>query len=124
MVTIQQAAEMLNTSIVTARKWLGSPDQIEPNKFNRPRFLYARKRVQAEAQKQNKVSSCTQQGEMCRICRERHCPAEMVGGRCHQCRANLCLLNFCCHNCLNCDKFDRELLRCMKNAVEALEHDE
>ena len=120
MVTIQAAADILETSIVTARKRLGKPDAVETTKYNRSRFLYARHRVCEIAAQE---SACRiKSGEMCRICRERHSQAEMVGGRCNQCRANLCLMNFCCHNCLNCEKFDKTLLQCMKNAVEAIEH--
>ena len=120
MVTIQTAAEILHTSVVTARKRLGVPDVVEHTKYNRPRFLYEPSRITAEADKA-KSAEHAEKVECCRVCHGKFKHTAMVGGRCNMCRAKLCLMNFCCHNRVCHKGFDAELFRCIQEAVKTIQ---
>lgn len=122
MVTIQTAAEILQTSVVTARKRLGLPDMVEHTKYNRPRFLYEPNRITAEADREKaRSANPAEKCSCCRVCHGKFNHTEMVGGRCNMCRAKLCLMNFCCHNKMHRKGFDAELFRCIQEAVKNIQ---
>lgn len=118
-VDICKAAEMLNVSVVTARKLLGKPDKVISTKYNLPHYLYTEDRLQIaiDKRKEKQFSKC----EMCRMCHVRKKKDDLIGGRCQQCRADMCVLNFCRGNCLTCDKCAPRLLDLLKKSIAKVE---
>ena len=118
-VDVCRAADLLGVSIVTARKLLGKPDKVIQTKYNLPHHLYSEEKLKAALEKQGnkKRTKC----EMCRRCHIRKDKTDLVGGRCQQCRADLCVLNFCRGNCITCGQCVPRLLDMLKTSIAKAE---
>lgn len=117
---IYEVAEILNVSTVTARKLAGKPDIISSTKYNLPLFHYRKEKILSIAEKR-KMKDCCKPCEKCRICHQKLEKEELVGGRCKQCRADLCVANFCQKKCCLCSVTNPDLLFCLKKAIEKME---
>lgn len=118
LIDITEASAIIGVTSVTARKLLGDPVIVEKNKYNLPRYLYLRASAEKAAKERRKLKSPC---EVCRRCHVSHHKCEIVGGRCLQCRADLCVLNFCGVTCCPCQEADPKFILCLKRAIERAE---
>lgn len=119
-VDICRAAEILNVSTVTARKLLGKPDKVESTKYNLPHYLYSFPKIlnAIDKRQQNaKKKYC----DVCRKCHIRCNTDDLIGGRCMQCRADLCVFNFCSCGKLPFGKQNPRMIECLRNALAKAE---
>lgn len=121
-ITICEASNILHVSTVTARKMAGKPDKVSRTKYNLPLFLYDREKILSLRDEQNK-KVIVRQCEKCRICHRKLQKEELVGGRCKQCRADYCVINFCQGNCFTCP-LSKDLISCLKKSLEKIEKGE
>lgn len=117
LIDINEAAELIGVSAVTARKLL-TPVKTERNKYNLPRFLYAKADAE-NAAKDRKRLKCPY--EVCRRCHSYLKKCDIVGGRCLQCRADLCVMNFCGVTCCTCKEADPRMIACLREAIARAE---
>lgn len=121
-IDICEVSEILKVSVVTARKLAGDPDKVTKTKYNLPLFLYDKKRIVAIAEERKAKSIC-KLCERCRICHAKLKKDDLVGGRCQQCRADLCVMNFCLNKCTFCP-YNKDLVSCLKKSIEKFEKGE
>lgn len=117
LIDITEAADIIGVSTVTARKLI-EPVRTEQNKYNLPRYLYSKADAEKAASDRKKLKfPC----EVCRRCHI-HCKkCDIVGGRCLQCRADLCVMNFCGVTCCTCKEADPRIIACLREAIERTE---
>lgn len=121
-IDICEVSEILKVSVVTARKLAGDPDKVTKTKYNLPLFLYDKKRIVAIAEERKAKSIC-KLCERCRICHSKLAKDDLVGGRCKQCRADFCVINFCQNRCCFCP-VNPEMIECLKKAIKKFENGE
>lgn len=119
---IYEVAEILNVTTVTARKLAGKPDVITKTKYNLPLFHYRKEKILSIAEKRKMKERC-KGCEKCRICHSKLAKDDLVGGRCKQCRADLCVMNFCQNRCCFCP-VNPEMIECLKKAIKKFENGE
>lgn len=119
-IDICRCACLLNVSVVTARKILGTPDFIRKNKYNLPQHFYAISRIE-KAVSERKEKSEKPVCECCRRCHTKCKKCDLIGGRCMQCRADLCVFNFCSCGKLPFGEQNPRMIECLKNALAKAE---
>lgn len=106
--TIKQAAEELNVSTVTARKWLGDPDDMERLPNGNTVFLYSPCKVCAAGKAIISAhAEKTPKGyRKCRSCPAICKPEELINGKCADCKAFDLCRKYCCPD-LCCKHLDQ-----------------
>lgn len=118
LIDIYEASKIIGTSVVTARKLLGEPVKVVTTKYNLPRYLYSESSVLQVAEKRHIPKSDFAE---CRRCHCKFRKSEMSGGKCRQCKADLCILKFCGLTRRPCESADPALIACLRNAIDNAE---
>lgn len=118
LIDIYEASKIIGTSVVTARKLLGEPVKVVATKYNLPRYLYSESAVLQVAEKRHAPKSDFTE---CRRCHCKFRKSEMSGGKCRQCKADLCVLKFCGLIRRPCESADPALIACLRNAIDNAE---
>ena len=118
LIDIDEASQIIGTSVVTARKLLGEPVKIVTTKYNLPRYLYSESSVLKAAEVRNTPKS---EFTECRRCHCKFKKSEITGGKCRQCKADVCILKFCGLIHRPCESADPALITCLRNAIDNAE---
>ena len=118
LIDISEASRIFGTSIVTARKLIGDPVMSVKNKYNLPRYLYSESAVLKAAEARRTMRTDLAE---CRRCHCKFKKTEIIGGKCRQCKADICVLKFCGIAKLPCENADPALIACLRKAIDNAE---